>query len=217
MAAPRSPAPARSAETTAGSAPASHTAAAGTSARQPAGPVGATGGTDGLLPPASAGNGSLVNPTAAAGTPARRPAGPAAATGGADRLLPPASAGNGSLVNPAAARAVGGPLAAVSTTAAATPTGAGVTLAAVPAQAEWVRRGADRGNAKTATAAPQNPAPRGHAHHRVAPAGRTRDKGSGATADSAAYADAGGTSSRRPDDAFGAPGTAHRRLSRASS
>ena len=174
MAAPGStPTPAGSAQTTAGSAPACDADAVGTSARRPAGLVGATGSADGPLSAVSATPGALVHPTAAAS-----------------------------------------PLAAVTAAASAT---AG-PLAAGPAQAEWVRRGADRSDAKTATAAPRTPAPPGRAHHRVARAGCTGDKRTRAaagSAGSAAACDAGacdagvaGTSSRRPASAFGATGTA---------
>ncbi len=247
MAAPRSPTPAGSAETTAGSAPAGHADAADTSARRPAGSIGATGSTDGPLSPASARPAALVRPTAAASaTAGPLAAGAAPAEGvrrGADRrdaktatAAPRTPAPRGRAHHRVAlagctgdtgSRATAGSAAACHADAAATAsrrpdnalgaTGTASPLAAVnaaaagPAQAEGVRRGADRRDTKTATAAPRTPAPRGRAHHRVALAGCTGDTGSRATAGSAAacHADAAaGTSSRRPDNALGATGTA---------
>ena len=125
----------------------------------------------------------------AADTSSRRPDNTFGATGSANGPLSPAGARPAALVRPTAAAS---------------------SLAAGAAQAEWVRRGADRRDAKTATAAPRTPAIRGRAHHRVALAGCTGDTGSRATAGSAAacHADAAGTSSRRPDNTLGATGTA---------
>lgn len=69
--------PVGSAETSAGSAPACHADAAGTSSRRPAGAVRPTGTGHRPLSPASTRTGSLVNPTATT----RAAASPVAAVG----------------------------------------------------------------------------------------------------------------------------------------